>query len=166
MLLIGSTLGLVMGYIVHAFDIQPFIVTLAGMFLARGVAYLLTLDSVPIDHPFFETLQRAYWLMPGKGRLTLLGVLMLLCVAGGMLLAHRTRFGTNVFALGGGPGTARMMGVPIGRTTVLIYAFSGFMAGLAGIVFATALEDGEDTPGSGACLGHVALADVIRHYGE
>ncbi|EYD75626.1 Putative sugar ABC transport system, permease protein YjfF [Rubellimicrobium mesophilum DSM 19309] len=74
--------------------------------------------------------------MPGKGRFTLIGAVMLLSVAGGMLLAHRTRFGTNVFALGGGEATARMMGVPIARTTILIYAFSGFMAGLAGIVFA------------------------------
>ena len=90
-----------------------FIVTLAGMFLARGVAFVLSIDSVPITHPFYRTLQNAYWLMPGRGRLTLIGVLMLLVFALGMLIAHRTRFGTNVYALGGGEQTARLMGVPI-----------------------------------------------------
>lgn len=136
LLILTTAFGAGQGALIHGLAMPPFIVTLAGMFLARGAGYLLTLDSIPIDHPFFDSLQRAYWLMPGKGRLTLLGVLMLLAVAGGMLLAHRTRFGTNVFALGGGAATARMMGVPVGRTTVLIYAFSGLMAGLAGIAFA------------------------------
>lgn len=113
-----------------------FIVTLAGMFLARGAAYMLTIDSIAISHPFISFLQNAYWLMPGRGRLTLIGVLMLLAVLAGVLIAHRTRFGASVFALGGGEQTARLMGVDVGRTTVLIYAFSGFMAGLSGIVFA------------------------------
>jgi simple sugar transport system permease protein len=135
LLLTTTAFGAAQGALIHGLAMPAFIVTLAGMFLARGVSYILTLDSIPIDHPFFEVLQRAYWLMPGRGRLTLLGVLMLLSVLGGMLLAHRTRFGTSVFAIGGGEATARMMGVPIGRTTILIYAFSGFMAGLAGIVF-------------------------------
>jgi simple sugar transport system permease protein len=136
LLVLTTAFGAAQGALIYGLAMPAFIVTLAGMFLARGAGYLLTLDSVPIDHPVFETLQRAYWLMPGKGRLTLLGVLMLLSVAGGMLLAHRTRFGTNVFAIGGGETTARMMGVPVRRTTILIYAFSGLMAGLAGIVFA------------------------------
>ncbi|MBP1804402.1 galactofuranose ABC transporter, permease protein YjfF [Rubellimicrobium aerolatum] len=136
LLLLTTAFGAGQGALIHGLAMPAFIVTLAGMFLARGAAYLLTLDSIPIDHPFFETLQRAYWLMPGKGRFTLLGAMMLLSVAGGMVLAHRTRFGTDVVALGGGEATARMMGVPIGRTTVLVYAFSGFMAGLSGIAFA------------------------------
>src|SRR5690606_5883115 len=136
LLCVTTAFGAFQGGMIHMLEMPPFIVTLAGMFLARGAAYLLTIDSIPIDHPVFETLQRSYYLMPGKGRLTLIGLVMLLSVVAGMVLAHRTRFGANVFALGGGAATARLMGVPIGRTTVLIYAFSGFMAGLAGIVFA------------------------------
>ncbi len=136
-LLLGVTtaFGAAMGWIIHAFGVPAFIVTLAGMFLARGAAYMLTIDSVPIAHPFFEALQSAYWLMPGKGRLTLIAVVMLLAVAAGAVLAHRTRFGAGVFALGGGVQTARLMGVRVGATTVGIYAVSGFTAGLSGIVF-------------------------------
>jgi galactofuranose transport system permease protein len=135
LLILTTAFGAAMGGFIHLLGMPPFIVTLAGMFLARGAAYMLTIDSVPIVHPFYDLLQDAYYLMPGKGRLTLIGVLMLASVAGGMIVAHRTRFGAAVFALGGSEAAARLMGVDVGRTTVLIYAFSGLMAGLSGIVF-------------------------------
>jgi galactofuranose transport system permease protein len=135
LLVVTSLFGAAMGWLIHALAMPAFIVTLAGMFLARGAAYMLTIDSIAIAHPFYATLQNAYWLLPGRGRLTLIGILMLVVVLVGALIAHRTRFGASVFALGGGEHTARLMGVNVGRTTVLIYAFSGFMAGLSGIVF-------------------------------
>lgn len=136
LLIVTSAFGATMGWLIHTLAMPAFIVTLAGMFLARGAAYMLTIDSIAINHPFFSTLQNAYWLMPGRGRLTLIGVLMLLTVLVGAFVAHRTRFGASVFAIGGGEQTARLMGVNIGMTTVLIYGFSGLMAGLAGIAFA------------------------------
>lgn len=135
LLALTTAFGAAMGGLIHGLAMPAFIVTLAGMFLARGAAYLLSIDSVPIQHEFYKTLQGAYWLMPGKGRLTLIGVLMLAVFALGMVVAHRTRFGASVYALGGGEATARLMGVRQGRTTVLVYAFSGLMAGLSGIVF-------------------------------
>lgn len=125
-----------MGFLIHALAMPAFIVTLAGMFLARGASYMLSVQSVAITDPFIASLQNAYYLMPGRGRLTLIGVTMLVCVLVGALIAHRTRFGASVFALGGGEQTAKLMGVDVARTTVLIYAFSGLMAGLSGIVFA------------------------------
>ena len=136
LLLVVTTLfGGAMGWLIHFLAMPAFIVTLAGMFVARGVAYMLTIDSVPINHDFYEVLQDAYWVMPGKGRLTLIGIVMLITVAVGALIAHRTRFGASIFAIGGGEQAARLMGVKVGRSTVLIYAFSGLMAGLSGIVF-------------------------------
>ena len=135
LLIITTAFGAGMGWLIHFLAMPAFIVTLAGMFLARGVAYMMTIDSVAISHPFYSMLTSAYWLMPGKGRLTLIGVLMLISVLIGAIIAHRTRFGASVFAIGGGEQTARLMGVNVGRTTVLIYAFSGLMAGLSGIVF-------------------------------
>ncbi len=135
LLIVTTAFGAAMGLLIHALAMPAFIVTLAGMFLARGAAYMMTIESVAITHPFFSMLQSAYWLMPGRGRLTLIGVLMLVVVLVGALIAHRTRFGASVFALGGGEQTARLMGVDVGRTTILIYAFSGLMAGLSGIVF-------------------------------
>lgn len=65
-LLIGSTLGLAMGLIIHYFDIQPFIVTLAGMFLARGLCYVISLDSIPVTEGFFTGMAQAQIPLPGE----------------------------------------------------------------------------------------------------
>ncbi|SIQ61075.1 monosaccharide ABC transporter membrane protein, CUT2 family [Paracoccus thiocyanatus] len=135
LLALTTAFGAAMGFLIDRLAMPAFIVTLAGMFLARGAAYMLSIDSVPVVHPFFDWLEGLYWLMPGKGRLRLIGVVMLLAFAAGIVVAHKTRFGTSVLALGGGEATARLMGVRQGRTTVLVYAFSGLMAGLSGIVF-------------------------------
>ena len=160
LLAITTLFGAAMGGMIHLLAMPPFIVTLAGMFLARGAGYMLTIDSVPIDHAFYETMQRAYYLMPGKGRLTLLGLTMVASVILGMILLHRTRFGTNVYALGGGEATARLMGVAVGRTTVLIYAFSGFMAGLAGIVFSVYTSAGYPLATVGVELNAIAAVVI------
>lgn len=160
MLLAVTTLfGGAMGGLIHGLAMPPFIVTLAGMFLARGAAYMLTIDSVPINDPFYDMLQDAYYLMPGKGRLTLIGGLMLLTVLVGMIVAHRTRFGASAFALGGGIQAARLMGVKVGRTTIGIYAFSGFMAGLSGIVFSVYTGSGYPLATVGTEL--TAIAAVV-----
>lgn len=161
LLLILTTLfGAAMGGLIHLLEMPPFIVTLAGMFLARGLAYVLSIDSVPITHPFYETLQNAYVLLPGKGRLTLIGGLMVLTFLIGIGIAHRTRFGTNVYALGGGSHTARLMGVPIARTTVLIYALSGFLAGLSGIVFSIYTSAGYSLATVGVELDAIAAVVI------
>ncbi|TWG97330.1 simple sugar transport system permease protein [Mesorhizobium sp. J18] len=135
LLTITTLFGAAMGATVHYLEMPPFIVTLAGMFLARGMAYVLSIDSVPIDDETIQALQRLYWRLPGGGRLTFIGVLMLIVAVVGILIAHRTRFGMNVYALGGGVQTARLMGVPVARTTIGVYALSGLLAGLSGIVF-------------------------------
>ncbi|MEQ5795009.1 sugar ABC transporter permease YjfF [Paracoccus sp. NFXS7] len=159
LLALTTAFGAAMGFLIDRLAMPAFIVTLAGMFLARGAAYLLSVQSVPITHPFFGQLQGAYVLMPGKGRLTLIGVLMLAVFAVGMVIAHRTRFGTSVYALGGSAQTARLMGVPQGRTTVLVYGFSGLMAGLSGIVFAVYTGSGYSLATVGTEL--TAIAAVV-----
>lgn len=159
LLALTTAFGAAMGFLIDRLAMPAFIVTLAGMFLARGAAYMLSIDSVPIQHPFYTTLQKAYWLMPGKGRLTLIGVLMLLTVLAGMIVAHKTRFGASVYALGGGEATARLMGVRQGRTTIMVYAFSGLMAGLSGIVFSIYTGSGYSLATVGTEL--TAIAAVV-----
>lgn len=159
LLALTTAFGAAMGWLIDRLAMPAFIVTLAGMFLARGAAYLLSIESVPIGHEFYKTLQGAYWLMPGRGRLTLIGVLMLVVFVIGMLIAHKTRFGASVYALGGGEATARLMGVQQGRTTVLIYAFSGLLAGLSGIVFSVYTGSGYSLATVGTEL--TAIAAVV-----
>ena len=159
-LIIATAFGAVMGAIIHYLEMPAFIVTLAGMFLARGMSFVLSIDSIPITHPFYKTLKSFYWVVPGGGRLTMIGGVMLLVFVAGVILAHRTRFGTNVYALGGGIQTAQLMGVPVGRTTIQIYALSGFLAGLAGIVFSLYTSAGYSLATVGVELDAIAAVVI------
>jgi simple sugar transport system permease protein len=159
-LVITTAFGGIMGAIIHYLEMPAFIVTLAGMFLARGMAFVLSIDSIPIDHEYYSTLTSLYYRLPGGGRLTLIGGIMLLVFAVGIFIAQRTRFGTNVYALGGGPQTARLMGVPVGRTTIQIYALSGFLAGLSGIVFSLYTSAGYSLAAVGVELDAIAAVVI------
>ncbi|MDB5522505.1 MAG: sugar transporter permease YjfF [Rhizobium sp.] len=159
-LVIATAFGGLMGAIIHYLEMPAFIVTLAGMFLARGMSFVLSIDSIPISHPFYKTLKSFYWVVPGGGRLTLIGGAMLLVFIVGVVIAHRTRFGTNVYALGGGLQTAQLMGVPVGRTTVQIYALSGFLAGLSGIVFSLYTSAGYSLATVGVELDAIAAVVI------
>jgi ribose/xylose/arabinose/galactoside ABC-type transport system permease subunit len=159
-LAITTAFGALMGAIIHYLEMPAFIVTLAGMFLARGMSFVLSIDSVPIVHPFYKTLKSLYINLPGGGRITLIGGLMIAVFLVGVFLAHRTRFGTNVYALGGGTQTARLMGVPVARTTIAIYALSGFLAGLSGIVFSLYTSAGYPLAAVGVELDAIAAVVI------
>ncbi|WP_421760989.1 galactofuranose ABC transporter, permease protein YjfF [Devosia sp.] len=132
---VAAVFGAGMGLVIHYLRVPPFIVTLAGMFLARGGASVITQDSVPINHEFYTLISSLYIRLPAGGRLSLVGLLMVAVFLFGAVLAHRTRFGSFVYALGGNTTSASLMGVPVARTTIQIYMLSSVLAGLAGIVF-------------------------------
>ncbi|MGH1352835.1 MAG: galactofuranose ABC transporter, permease protein YjfF [Methyloligellaceae bacterium] len=159
-LTITSLFGAAMGAIIHFLEMPAFIVTLAGMFLARGMAFVLSTDSIPIRESFYTSLKQLYYVMPGGGRLTLIGCLMVLVFIVGIFIAHRTRFGKNIYALGGGVQTAKLMGVPVGKTTICIYALSGLLAGLAGIVFSLYTSAGYSLATVGVELDAIAAVVI------
>jgi ribose/xylose/arabinose/galactoside ABC-type transport system permease subunit len=134
-LLVAAIFGGAMGLGIHFLQVPSFIVTLAGMFLARGGASVITQDSVPIDHEFYAWISDLIIRLPGGGRLSFIGLLMIAVFVIGALVAHRTKFGSYVYALGGNPVSASLMGVPVARTTVAIYMLSSVLAAVAGIVF-------------------------------
>lgn len=100
------------------------------------------------------------WRLPGGGRLTLLALIMLLVVAVGVVLAHRTRFGHNVYAMGGNGYSAALMGVPVTSTTVRIYMLSSFLAVLSGIVFSLYTSAGYALAASGVELDAIAAVVI------
>ncbi|MGQ9366234.1 galactofuranose ABC transporter, permease protein YjfF [Azospirillum sp. ST 5-10] len=159
-LAVATAAGAVMGAMIHHLEMPPFIVTLAGMFLARGVAFVITTDSLPVAHPFYDTLHQLYWRLPGGGRFTLIAGAMILVTLAGIVLAHRTRFGANVYALGGNRASAELMGVPVGATTIAVYALSGFTAGLAGIVFSLYTSAGYPLAAVGVELDAIAAVVI------
>ena len=135
-LAMGTLFGTFMGWLIQRFRLQPFIVTLAGMFLARGLCYLISIDSISITDPGYSAISQARLPVWGdSASITVGGVIALAMVAVGVFVAHGTEFGRTVYAIGGNEASAILMGLPVARTTVLVYTFSGFCSALAGVVF-------------------------------
>ncbi|EFF5488779.1 sugar ABC transporter permease YjfF [Escherichia coli] len=132
-LVMGCAFGAFMGLLIDALKIPAFIITLAGMFFLRGVSYLVSEESIPINHPIYDTLSSLAWKIPGGGRLSAMGLLMLAVVVIGIFLAHRTRFGNQVYAIGGNATSANLMGISTRSTTIRIYMLSTGLATLAGV---------------------------------
>ena len=136
MLLGGAAMGLVIGVLVQYFDVQPFIASLAVMFAARGLAFLVNLDSIRVEDPALLWLQSArFQLAPGSWYITPTGIIALLTVLAGVLLLAFTRFGRTIYAIGGNEQSARLMGLPVVRTKLLAYVLCGICGGLAGVVY-------------------------------
>lgn len=157
---IGAAFGAAMGSIIYYFKIPPFIATLAGMFLARGGAFVLSQESIPIDHPFFDGVSNLYLLFPDRGRLTVVAVMFIVVLLFGIIIAHFTRFGRNVYAIGGNDTAALLLGVPIARTTISVYTFSSFLAALAGIVYALYTKSGYPRAAIGVELDAISAVVV------
>lgn len=155
-LVISTLFGAFMGYLIDAFDLQPFIITLAGMFFLRGLAFVISLQSVPISHPFIDAIAAFNIPLPGRGWLTSSAIIMLVILAIGIFLAHFTRFGTNVYALGGDRVSAGLLGVSIRKTQVMVYAFSGFTSGMAGVVYTLYTSSGYPLAAMGVELDVIA----------
>ena len=134
-LLMGTALGAFMGWLIQRFRLQPFIVTLAGMFLARGLCYLISIDSISITDETYTTLAQMRVPLGGEAFLSLSAVLALLVLALAIFIARSTEFGRTVYAIGGSEHSATLMGLPVARTTVLVYTLSGFCSALGGVVF-------------------------------
>jgi simple sugar transport system permease protein len=140
-LLAGSTLGLASGLVIHYFKIQPFIVTLAAMFLARGLCYVISLNSISITDPWFTAMAQTRIPLiprvPGEPTLTISPsvIIALVVVIIGFVVLHYSRTGRTVYAIGGSEQSAMLMGLPVSRTKVLVYVISGFCSAVAGVLF-------------------------------
>ncbi len=157
MLLMGMTIGAVMGGFIVKLKVQPFIATLAGMWFARGMCFFISDDAVQISDRTFQILGKTKLLIPGLMELAVsqgnpapyvsipVAVAFLLLLVA-IYIAHYTRFGRTVYALGGNEGrneqSARLMGLPVDRTKFLVYTFNGFCSALAGLSFALFVESG------------------------
>lgn len=156
LLAFGIAFGAFQGYVIEHFKIQPFIMTLAGLFILRGASFMVSLDSVPLRHPFVRDFARAKISLPGNGFLTSSAVVMLVSLLAAILVAHYTKFGANIYAIGGDRNSARLMGVPIRKTMVGIYAIGGFYSALAGVVYALYTSSGYPLAGTGSELSAIA----------
>ena len=143
---IGLAFGVLQGFLVSHLEIQPFIVTLAGMFLARGLTTILSVYPVKVTHEGFLALVKSKlkisWLgytaqngnlIPAKieiGAVVAIAVVILM-----FLLLRYTKLGRGIYAIGGNRQSALMLGINVRKTVFWSYVISGLLSGLAGFVF-------------------------------
>jgi simple sugar transport system permease protein len=134
-LILGAAFGALQGLLIQRFRLQPFIVTLAGMFLARGLCYVISIDSISISDETYAAIAQTRLALWDDASLSIGALVALAVLAAGIFLAHATEFGRTVYAIGGNEQSALLMGLPVARTIVLVYTLSGFCSALAGVVF-------------------------------
>jgi ribose/xylose/arabinose/galactoside ABC-type transport system permease subunit len=150
-------LGLINGLVIAKARIQPFIVTLAMMIAARGLALAATGEqSVRIANQNFTWLGRG---LIGDFLPVPIAILIVAFAVGWLVLNH-TRFGRNVFAVGDNDEAARLMGLNVSRVTIAVYAISGALAGLAGVMLASRLGAGQPVAGTGYELDAIAAVVI------
>ncbi len=167
--LVGTAIGCLIGVMVRYFGVQPFIASLAGMFLARGLCNVVSVESISIDDKTFGAM--AFWrIKVGDGpsswsiNLSIIVALVLLVIA--FVVLHYTRFGRSVYGLGAGDGGAavRLMGLNAGRNLLWVYIINGTCAGIAGILFALYTKSGYNLTGIGMELDAIAAVVIGGAY--
>lgn len=158
-LAIGAALGAGMGAIIHYLRQPAFLITLAGMFLMRGCAFWLTTESVGLNHPAYQKLSAFEITFGDSVYITATALSLLAALVVGLVLAHYTRFGRNLLAIGGNPQSALLMGLPLGPSIVAVYAFNSVCATCAGLVLC--LYTGSGNPSFGLGLELDAIAVVV-----
>lgn len=159
MLAAGALVGLVIGVLIQVFDVQPFIASLVGMFAARGAAFLINLNSVKVETESVLWLQ-TYRIKLGDFYLTPTGILALLVVLIAFLVLQFTRFGRTVYAIGGAEQSARLMGLHVARTKILVYVISGLCGGIAGLIMTAYQGAGYPLNGVGMELDTIAAVVI------
>ncbi|SMQ75484.1 sugar ABC transporter permease [Agreia sp. VKM Ac-1783] len=164
MILIGSAFGAASGILIQYFNVQPFIATLAMMFLARGLASMLSTTPERLaDESPIRTLSTEIKVIDGPKINDLVTtpnvVIAAIVVIVAFYVLHKTRFGRTVYAIGGSEQSATLMGLPVVRTKLAIYVISGTLAGLAAVVYTSKLGIAQNITGVGWELD--AIAAVI-----
>ena len=170
-LVVGIGLGLLMGWVIHYLNVPPFITTLTGMFLARGVCSLISRESIEIKHPmmdalagwkiYFMTLKDGEWVrIRPSAFINFNVILFVVMIVIGTIILQKTRFGRNIYAVGGNEQSAKLMGLPVGRTKVLVYGFNGLCSVLAGVAYALYVKSGWNLSLQGAELDVITCAVI------
>ena len=170
-LAIGLAFGAVQGYLVAYLDIQPFIVTLAGMFFARGMTTIVNSAPFNVANEAFVALKETRVIVPGMGSVNKLGkyvnayveigvvaaliiVIVLFCVL------RWTKLGRSFYAVGGNRQSALMLGINVKRTRFLSHLICGLLAGIGGFVYFLHVGSGSASHASGMEMNAIASSII------
>ena len=168
---IGLAFGLVQGFLVAYLDIQPFIVTLAGMFFARGLTTIVHTDPFNVQNEDFVKLRDTRITIPGLGSTNRKGMYIDATIEIGVVIAivivlalffmlRWSKLGRNFYAVGGNQQSALMLGINVKRTKFLSYVFCGLLAGIAGYVYFMHVGSGSPSHAQGAEMNAIASSII------
>ena len=168
---IGLGFGLVQGFLISYLEIQPFIITLAGMFFARGMTTIVSVKPQKVAHEGFKLLMKTKIEMPWLGYIAKKGnlvparmeigvVVALVIVVLVFFMLRKTKLGRGFYAIGGNSNSALMLGVNVKRTRFCSYVLSGLLSGIAGFVFMMHTGAGNASNASGAEMNAIASAII------
>jgi galactofuranose transport system permease protein len=159
-LFVGAVLGLGMGCMIQYWKVPPFIATLAGQYFARGMCNLISLDQIQITHGFFYDVALVRIPPYGPDFISVNVIIFLAVLAAGLVFAKFTRTGRVIYAMGGNEQSAALMGLPVKRTKLTVYAISGFCSALAGIAFIFFQPTGDVKTGNGFEMDAITAAVI------
>ncbi len=168
---IGLAFGVIQGLLIAYLDIQPFIVTLAGMFFARGLTTIVHTNPFNVENPAFAALKETRVIVPGMGSYNRHGnyvdayveigvIVALLIVALLFVMLRWTKLGRSFYAIGGNPQSALMLGINVKRVRFISYVLCGLLAGIGGYVYFLHVGSGAVTHASGAEMNAIASSII------
>lgn len=155
---VGMAFGIVQGFLVSYMEIQPFIVTLSGMFFARGMISVISAKSVPITNELFMSWSSAKVYIPflynmrkngtpDVAYLTPAAIVAIIVIVVLIIVFKKTKFGRSLYAIGGNAQSALLMGINVKRTKFMAHTLCGLLAGIGGLLFTLLSPSGN--PGNG-----------------
>ena len=170
-LAIGLAFGLIQGFLVAYLDIQPFIVTLAGMFFARGMTTIVHTAPFNVENEAFVKLKDTRVIVPGFGSVNKLGnyvnayveigvVVAILIVIALFITLRWTKLGRSFYAVGGNAQSALMLGINVRRTKFISHLICGVLAGVAGFVYFMHVGSGSASHASGMEMNAIASSII------
>jgi simple sugar transport system permease protein len=170
-LAIGLVFGAVQGFMVAYLDMQPFIVTLAGMFLSRGLVALIEVNQIQVKNPGFEKLSGSRIMIPFIGDVNKKGVFIQSKLEYGVVVAliivclmywllKKTRLGRSFYAVGGNPQSALMLGINVKRTRFYAHLLCGLLAGIGGFIYLFHTRSGSVQQATGLEMDAIAASII------
>ena len=168
---IGLAFGIVQGYLVAYLDIQPFIVSLAGMFFARGMTTIVNTNPFNVQNEAFVALKDTRVSVPGLGSFNKLGryvdayveigvVVALLVVILMFIMLRWTKLGRSFYAVGGNQQSALMLGINVRRTKFLSHLICSLLAGIGGFVYFLHVGSGSASHAMGMEMNAIASSII------
>jgi simple sugar transport system permease protein len=159
-LAVGCAGGALMGCMIRYFNVQPFIATLTGLFLFRGLSLVLSKAAISVHSPMVDSLAQFHLPLLADTFLSTGAIVAVVVALVAGFVLHLTPFGRRVYAIGGNEQSAMLMGLPVGRTKVSLYAISGTCSALAGLVFVLYIQSGDPLHGIGMELDAIAAVVI------